>query len=346
METADRGKQEIRIPHVRKDATQQFEQLLKLPVGYESEKGLSEKDLAGLVGRLLESYEKEGGIDHIGGEDLPSKKAVIEALSDLLSVIFPGYLDEEVTRSNIKAFLEARLSSAYPRLVREVDRSLKYVCRSLERCPEDLCHVAARYIVKALLDKLPEIRARLRGDVQAAYDGDPAAKSLDEIILSYPAVYATGTYRIAHELYELCVPLIPRIMTEHAHSVTGIDIHPGAKIGRSFFIDHGTGVVIGETAEIGDNVRLYQGVTLGAMKFPRDEKGQLIRGLKRHPTVGNNVVVYSGATILGGETVIGDDSVIGGNVWVTSSVPPGTTVTIAKPDLVYRNQAARKGLEA
>ena len=343
METADRGKQEIRIPHVRKDATQQFEQLLKLPVGYESEKGLSEKDLAGLVGRLLESYEKEGGINRIGGEDLPSKRAVIGALNELLSVIFPGYLgEEELTKDKTNAFLEAKLNSAYPRLVREADRSLKYVCRSLERCPEDLCHVAARYVVKALLDRLPEIRMRLRGDVQAAYDGDPAAKSLDEVILSYPAIYAIGTYRIAHELYERCVPLIPRIMTEHAHSLTGIDIHPGAEIGRNFFIDHGTGVVIGETAKIGDNVRIYQGVTLGAMNFPRDERGQLIRGLKRHPTVGNNVIIYSGATILGGKTVIGDDSIIGGNVWITSSVPPGTTVTIAMPDLVYRNQGAGK----
>ncbi|MEM2905646.1 MAG: serine O-acetyltransferase EpsC [Candidatus Bathyarchaeia archaeon] len=339
---AIRGKEGTHANNAEKTA-EGLEQLLKLPPVHEVGDELSQRDLARLAERLLESYEREGEITHVDRKDLPSKRAVIEALDELLSIIFPGYLDEgEFTRENAKPFLEAKLNSVYVRLVREVDRSLKYVCRSLERCPVDLCHAAACFIVKGLLEALPEIRSRLRGDVQAAYDGDPAAKSLDEIILSYPAVYAIGTYRIAHELYKRCVPLIPRIMTEHAHSVTGIDIHPGAEIGRNFFIDHGTGVVIGETAVIGDNVRLYQGVTLGAMNFPRDEKGQLIRGLKRHPTVGNNVIIYSGATILGGETVIGDDSVIGGNVWLTHSVPPGTTVTIGRPDQVYRNQSAGK----
>jgi serine O-acetyltransferase len=166
------------------------------------------------------------------------------------------------------------------------------------------------------------------GDINAAYAGDPAAKSTDEVILSYPCVLAIATYRLAHELYHKGVPFIPRIMSEHAHSKTGIDIHPGAKIGRNFFIDHGTGVVIGETAEIGDNVKIYQGVTLGALSFPRDENGAIIKGKKRHPTVGNHVIIYSGATILGGQTVIGDHVIVGGNVWLTSSVPPGTKVTI------------------
>ena len=176
----------------------------------------------------------------------------------------------------------------------------------------------------------------LSGDIQAAYSGDPAAVSTEEVILSYPCVLAITTYRLAHELYLSGVPLIPRIMSEHLHSLTGIDIHPGAKIGKNFFIDHGTGVVIGETAEIGDNVKLYQGVTLGALSFPKDEKGNIIKGRKRHPTVGNNVVIYSGATLLGAETVIGDNVVIGGNVWITGPVASGTKITIAQPEQKYK----------
>jgi serine O-acetyltransferase len=191
--------------------------------------------------------------------------------------------------------------------------------------------------VKEVLEKIPEIRSLLRGDIQAAYDGDPAATSIDEVILSYPCVLAIATYRISHELYIRKVPLVPRIMTEYAHSKTGIDIHPGARIGKNFFIDHGTGVVIGETTKIGDNVKIYQGVTLGAMSFPKDERGRVIKGRKRHPTIGNNVVIYSGATLLGDESVVGDDAVIGGNVWITSRIPSGTRVTIVPPQLEYKD---------
>ncbi len=178
----------------------------------------------------------------------------------------------------------------------------------------------------------------LSGDIQAAYAGDPAAVSTDEVILSYPCVLAITTYRIAHVLYLDGVPLIPRIMSEHIHSLTGIDIHPGATIGENFFIDHGTGVVIGETTEIGDNVKLYQGITLGALSFPKDEKGNIIKGRKRHPTIGNNVVIYSGATILGPNAVIGNDVVIGGNVWITSPVASGTTITITAPEQNYKKE--------
>jgi serine O-acetyltransferase len=174
--------------------------------------------------------------------------------------------------------------------------------------------------------------------VEAAYEGDPAAKNLDEIILSYPGLEAIAIYRIAHELHIQGVPLIPRIMTEFAHVRTGIDIHPGAEIGDSFFIDHGTGVVIGETCSIGNNVRIYQGVTLGALSFKKDKDGKLFKGIKRHPTIEDNVIIYAGATILGGETVIGRNSVIGGNVWLVDSVPPGTTVTLKSPELAYTNQ--------
>ncbi|MEM2538937.1 MAG: serine O-acetyltransferase EpsC, partial [Candidatus Bathyarchaeia archaeon] len=281
------------------------------------------------------------------GEDLPSKQVIIEILEDLLSIIFPGYFgNTKIDRFNVRYFVGNLLNSIYSRLVNEVEKSLKYLSRKFGVASEEVCRRRARVIVREVLEKIPEIRAILSGDIQAAYDGDPAAKSTDEVILSYPCVLAIATYRIAHELYIRGVPLIPRIMTEYAHSKTGIDIHPGAKIGRNFFIDHGTGVVIGETTEIGDNVKIYQGVTLGALSFPRDERGKIIKGLKRHPTVGNNVVIYSGATILGGETVIGDDAVIGGNAWITSSIPAGTKVIVAPPKLYYRNSAENENIDS
>ena len=190
----------------------------------------------------------------------------------------------------------------------------------------------AEEIADDVIGHIPEIRRLLSGDIQAAYDGDPAANSVEEVILSYPAILAVATHRIAHLLYRREVPLIPRIMSEYAHGITGIDINPGARIGKNFFIDHGTGTVIGETTVIGDNVKLYQGVTLGALSFPRDEKGKIVKGRKRHPTIEDNVVIYAGATILGGGTVIGRNSVIGGNVWITSSVPPNTKVIANLPE--------------
>ncbi len=296
-----------------------------------------EKGLPKLVDVIIANYQAYGGMDHLEGRDLPSKKVVIEVLEDLFTVLFPGYLGkEEMTKANIKYRLGATLTSVYARLTAEVEKSLKYICRKISECPADVCQKRAHVVVKQLLQKLPEIRATLSGDIQAAYAGDPAAVSTDEVILSYPCVLAITTYRIAHELYLQRVPLIPRIMSEHVHSLTGIDIHPGAKIGKNFFIDHGTGVVIGETAEIGDNVKIYQGVTLGALSFPKDEKGAIIRGTKRHPTIGNNVVIYSGATLLGPDAIVGDNVVIGGNVWVTSQVASGTRITIASPELKYR----------
>jgi len=285
------------------------------------EQGWVEKGVPKLVDQIMANYEKFGGMDHLEGRDLPSKKIVIEVLEDLLTILFPGYLgDSEITKANIRYHLGTKLTSVYTRLTEEVEKSLKYICRKIIECPRDVCQKRAQIVVKELLEDLPEIRSLLSSDIQAAFSGDPAAVSTEEVILSYPCVLAITTYRIAHELYVRCVPLIPRIMTEHMHSLTGIDIHPGAKIGRSFFIDHGTGVVIGETAEIGENVKLYQGVTLGALSFPKDEKGNIIKGRKRHPTIGNNVVIYSGATLLGAEAVIGDNVVIGGNVCVTGPI--------------------------
>jgi serine O-acetyltransferase len=295
------------------------------------------KGLPELVDNLTENYRQVGGMDHLEGRDLPSKKIVIDVLEDLFVVLFPGYLgDSEITKANIKYHLGTKLTSVHTRLTGEVEKSLKYICRQISECPQDVCQKRANIVVRNLLEKLPMIRSELSGDIQAAYSGDPAAVSNEEVILSYPCVLAITTYRIAHELYQMGVPLIPRIMSEHMHSLTGIDIHPGAKIGRNFFIDHGTGVVIGETAEIGDNVKLYQGVTLGALSFPKDEKGNIIKGRKRHPTIGNNVVIYSGATLLGAETVVGDNSVIGGNVWLTGPVPSSTKITIAQPQQNYK----------
>lgn len=292
-----------------------------------------------LVDEMLTNYEKFGGMDHLEGKDLPAKKAVIEVLEDLFMILFPGYLgDSEITKANIKYHLSRKLTMVYTRLTEEVEKSLKYICRKISECPQDVCQKQAQIVVKELLEKLPEIRSMLSGDIEAAYSGDPAAVSTEEVILSYPCVLTITTYRIAHELYLRGVPLIPRIMSEHIHSLTGIDIHPGAKIGKNFFIDHGTGVVIGETAEIGDNVKLYQGVTLGALSFPKDKKGNIIKGRKRHPTIGNNVVIYSGATLLGAEAVIGDNVVIGGNVWITSPVAPGTKIAIAIPELKYKKE--------
>jgi len=289
--------------------------------------------LPSLVEKISENYETYGGMNHLDGKDLPSRKIVVEILEDTLTVLFPGYLGKErVSKSNINDYLSKILPSVYVRLIKEVDKSLKYFCRKIEKCPEDICLKFAQIVVRELLEEICRIRILLSGDIEAAYCGDPAAKSFDEVILSYPCVLAISTYRIAHELYVRGVPLIPRIMSEYAHSITGIDIHPGAKIGKSFFIDHGTGVIIGETAEIGDNVKIYQGVTLGALSFPKDEQGHPIKGRKRHPTVGNGVIIYSNASILGEKAVIGNNAIIGGNVWLTSKVPSETIVTVKFPE--------------
>jgi serine O-acetyltransferase len=294
----------------------------------------AEKDLPNLVKKISENYEIYGGINHLDGKDLPSKKVVIGILKNILTVLFPGYLGKEkVTKSNINDYLDKILKLIYVRLVNEIDKSLKYFCKKDEKCREDFCLKIAQVVVREFLEELCRIRILLSGDIEAAYCGDPAAKSFDEVILSYPCVLAISTYRISHELQIRGVPLIPRIMSEYAHSITGIDIHPGAKIGKNLFIDHGTGVIIGETAQIGDNVKIYQGVTLGALSFPKDEKGHPIKGIKRHPTIGNGVIIYSNASILGEKAVIGDNAVIGGNVWITSKVPSETIVTVKFPEL-------------
>ena len=252
----------------------------------------------------------------------PKLENIIELLDDLRSMMFPGYFQPSKNGQGVVCLVE-HLGVVYWRLAGQIHNSLHdtcpHTCGTGAPCPvmEKSCRFAGEFLAI-----LPDIQAKLQKDVQAAYDGDPAATGLEEIILSYPGIYAITVHRIAHEFYLMGLNLIARIMSEHAHSVTGIDIHPGASIGDSFFIDHGTGVVIGETCVIGNSVKIYQGVTLGALSFPRDEKGELIRNSRRHPTIDDDGTVYAGATILGGDTHIGRGSVIGGNVWITRSLPP------------------------
>ncbi len=295
------------------------------------------QQLPQIITQILESYRTDHGINHIEGANLPGRGAVEEIVQDTINVLFPGYFEkQEMSRSEIRLYIWEKTVSIYHNLAHEIAKSLK------SADSQDGDSVAELAVAKTItfLSAIPAVREKLTGDVQAAYEGDPAAGSFDEIIVSYPGLLAIAVYRIAHELYHLDVPLIPRIMTEFAHRATGIDIHPGAHIGERFFIDHGTGVVIGETTEIGANVRIYQGVTLGALSFKKDRDGRIVKGGKRHPTIEDNVVIYAGATILGGETVVGKNSIIGGNVWLLESIPPDTTITHQRPDLVYKGKEA------
>ena len=261
-------------------------------------------------------------------QPLPSRNVVLALVEDLRSTLFPGYFgNAELSEESLQFHVGSTLDRVQRLMHEQVKRGLCFMCEELAIC--DDCDRRVDDVVRTFLGRLPEIRRRLDLDVLAHFKGDPAAMSLDEAIFCYPGMTAVTNYRLAHELYKLGVPLLPRMITEHAHSVTGIDIHPGAEIGRSFFVDHGTGVVIGETCRIGDNVKIYQGVTLGAKSFPLDEEGKPIKGVHRHPTVEDDVIIYSGATILG-PVVIGRGSVIGGNVWLTRSVPPGSRITQAQ----------------
>jgi serine O-acetyltransferase len=261
---------------------------------------------------------------------LPSRDTLIAMVEDLRSVLFPGYFGmNEVTRENMSFYVGSTLDRVLRDMQVQVQRGYCFIC-DLEEPDCDECRQRALKTTRTFMSRLPEIRRVLATDVQAAYEGDPAATCPDEAIFCYPGMLAITNYRLAHELHKLEVPLLPRIITEHAHSITGVDIHPGATIGEHFFIDHATGVVIGETTEIGKRVRIYQGVTLGAKSFPLDEDGKPIKGIPRHPLVEDDVIIYGGATILGRVT-IGKGSVIGGNVWLTRSVPPGSRVTQARP---------------
>lgn len=285
--------------------------------------------------RIIDSCNDGQCFTHVDYEPIPSEGYVVDIIEKLREVLFPGFFTrQKLDPVNLRYSLGQTVTDLFDRLSEQITHSIRHDCLRYDLpCTE--CQEAGHQVALQLLDTIPALRRILATDVRAAYDGDPAAKSHDEIIFSYPGMLAITVYRVAHRLFQLEVPLLPRIMTEYAHSVTGIDIHPGARIGERFVIDHGTGVVIGETTEIGHNVRIYQGVTLGALSLPKNA-GEQLRGKKRHPTIEDDVIIYSGATILGGETTIGARSVIGGNVWLTESVPPDTTVMMEKPRLVYR----------
>lgn len=288
-----------------------------------------------LVDDILKNGEVQADHHHITYEPIPAKEAVIEIIRLMREILFPGYFSpEKVDPVNLRYSMGRSVSMAYDLLSEQVCRSLRHDCFRYDLECSD-CERRAGEIALSVIAAIPRIQKLMAADVAAAYEGDPAAKSYDEIIFCYPGIYAIWVQRVAHQLYQQGVPLLPRIMTEHAHSLTGIDIHPGARIGERFVIDHGTGVVIGETTEIGRNVRIYQGVTIGALSLPK-EAVELLRNQKRHPTIEDDVIIYSGATILGGETVIGSRSVIGGNVWITESIPPDTTVLMEPPKLQYR----------
>ena len=287
--------------------------------------------LRAAIDRIVTGAEGRTLLSAVDAPAKPQKKEIIEILRMLQEVVYPGYYGQTVLyRANLADHLGDVLFRIHLKLACEIERALPEGSRTCER---------ARELATLFFENLPGIADLLAADVRAAFDGDPAATGFDEIILAYPGLKAVFTYRFAHALHELGVPLIPRIMTEFAHLETGVDIHPGARIGRSFFIDHGSGTVIGETADIGDRVKLYQGVTLGALSFPKNERGELIRGTKRHPTVMDDVVIYAGATILGGETVLGKGCVIGGSVWLTASVPPGMRVTLPNDQLRVESRA-------
>lgn len=264
--------------------------------------------------------------------NLAGQKAVHAVVDEFMGILFPGcHGHAPLAESHMETLYNTRIRSAATLLAAQAENAFRYQCE-FEKCKDcGDCRKNAEEAVITLVESLPNVRDLLQRDIQAAFDGDPAARSLMEIVMSYPGLQAIAIHRVAHVLYQKGVPLIPRVMSEQAHSSTGIDIHPGARIGGGFFIDHGTGVVIGETCVIGENVKLYQGVTLGALSFPKDEHGNPIKGVKRHPEVRDNVTIYAGATILGGETIVGEGAVIGGNVWLTHSVPPGAKVYNQQP---------------
>jgi len=298
-----------------------------------------------IVNSLLDSYHAVGGINRIESGNLPSKRTVTSVCEKLLQLLFPGYHDEEPIPANeLEMITGERIAILVETLQIEVAKTLRL--RDDETGEHHDGHLQqARELVCQFLRSLPQIRVLLQSDVEAAYEGDPAAKSFDEIILAYPCIEAIAIQRCAHCLYELDVPLIPRIMTEYAHNLTGIDIHPGAKIGTHFFIDHGTGVVIGETSVIGNHVKLYHGVTLGARNFPKDENGRIVKGNKRHPNVEDHVVLYPHATVLGGKTTIGARSTIGANVFLRESVPADSFVTNVGEKLSLFNKVTGEAVE-
>ena len=299
------------------------------------------EQLPRLTDRIVATYTQVGAIHHLGHCPLPNYDEIIGCVEDLKDILFPGYRRREGLHiGNVTYHVGDLIDGLHDKLTRQIARALQHddrVSGNKSDCLEPVDYDAkGQAMAIAFLERIPELRRLLASDAQAAFDGDPACRSIDEVVFCYPGLEAITTHRIAHELRRLGVPFIPRMISEWSHQQTGIDIHPGATIGQHFFIDHGTGVVIGETCEIGNHVKIYQGVTLGALSFATDEDGNLVRGHKRHPTIEDRVVIYANATILGGKTVVGHDSVIGSSVWLTHSVVAHTTVTMEKPKLRIR----------
>lgn len=298
------------------------------------------EQLPELTDRIVSSYTQFSKINHLGHCPLPKHEEIVSAIEDLKDIIFPGYRRREGLHiGNVTYHVGDLIDGLHDKLTRQIARALRHEHRIVSNQKSDDCvdfDAQGQAMAIDFLETIPTLRGILATDVQAAFDGDPACKSPDEVIFCYPGLEAITVFRLAHELYRLGVPFIPRIMAEWAHRQTGIDIHPGATIGDHFFIDHGTGVVIGQTCEIGNHVKIYQGVTLGALSFATDGEGNLVRDTKRHPTIEDRVVIYANATILGGRTIIGHSSVIGSSVWLTHSVEPRTTVTMEKPKLRIR----------
>ncbi|MCD4831922.1 MAG: hypothetical protein K8R02_09000 [Anaerohalosphaeraceae bacterium] len=292
---------------------------------------MPQKDISKIVKSIVDTYQDDSGTNFIDSSNLPLRDKIRLILDLLAEVIFPGYTGlKQVTSSNVSFVIGDVLCQVRDELKEQIKRALLHQCK-LKDCSSCGCSEMAELVAESVLSQMPKIRELLKTDIKAAFNGDPAASSLEEIVLSYPGLRAIMTHRIAHELYLKDIPMIPRIMSERAHHETGIDIHPGATIGESFFIDHGTGVVIGETSVIGKNVKVYQGVTLGALA---PAKGQKLKGVKRHPTIEENVTIYAAATILG-DITIGKDAIVGGNVWIKESVPAGVVVNVASAELIY-----------
>lgn len=287
---------------------------------------------------LLASYRSDGGINHLDGVNLPSQESVNQLAADCMHLLFPGYFEEPaLTERELPALVDRLLGQIDRRLLAEIEKCLRFA-----RFPAPA--ETARELTTAFLAQIPELRRIIKTDVDAAYAGDPAARSVEEIILAYPCVLAISLQRLAHVLYQLRVPLLPRMITEFAHERTGCDIHPGATLGSHFFIDHGTGVVIGETATVGAHVKLYQGVTLGAKSFEVDNEGRPIKGVKRHPDIGDHVTIYAHATILGGDTRVGAHSIIGSNVWLMKSIPDDSVAYFKGDNLVVRSRRQKESL--
>lgn len=295
-------------------------------------------EIPAIVNELVLTCRREDCFDHVSPEPIPSREAMIDIIARARKILYPGYfIRSRVDEVNLGYYFGQEVTTFFERLSEQLMLAIRHEClRYSQPCTH--CEERGQQAAIAFMRELPSLRGILAKDVRAAYEGDPAASGYDEIIFSYPGLFAITVYRIAHHLHGQGVPLIPRMMTEYAHSLTGIDIHPGAHIGESFFIDHGTGVVVGETTEIGNRVRLYQGVTLGALSIPKNAT-EALRDQKRHPTIEDEVIIYAGATILGGETVIGARSVIGGNVWITESIPPDSKVFLKRPELVIMEKS-------